>query len=125
MQRLYYSNYTLRNCISGSKRGHQGHAPPPRSPSFSIMQFSGKNWQNNRLALPPWRLAPPPPHTRLKIVDPPLNCIVLLKTVKFNASIETPCTGKRTILNSFSLIIEKTFCNGKKIKCIQFFSAIH
>ena len=44
---------------------------PPLVPnSFIFMQFSGKNWLNNRLVPPPWKLAPP---TVWEILDPPLG----------------------------------------------------
>ena len=38
---------------------YQGRAPSGSS-SFIFMQFLGKFWPNNRLAPPPWGLAPPP-----------------------------------------------------------------
>ena len=46
--------------IGGSRGWRQGRAPPPLGPnSFIFMQFSVKIWPNNRLAPPPWKLAPP------------------------------------------------------------------
>ena len=44
--------------------GWGGGRVPGTRPSpihFIFMQFSGKSWPNNRLALPFWRLPPPPP----------------------------------------------------------------
>ena len=40
-------------CTGGSKGGSYGCAPPRLGPiSFISLQFSGKIWPNNRLALP-------------------------------------------------------------------------
>ena len=54
-----YHPSTSANGIEGSK-GHQGLTPSRLGPMFLFfifMQFSGKFSQNNRLALPPTRLA--------------------------------------------------------------------
>ena len=49
-------------------RGGTRDAPPGWN-SFIFMQFSGKNWLNNRFVPTPWKLAPPV----WEILDPPLN----------------------------------------------------
>ena len=57
-----YHDTCWQTSIGGSKGGRQGRAPPPPPlgpNSFIFMQFLGKFGQNNRLAPPPWGLAPP------------------------------------------------------------------
>ena len=55
--------------INGGCKGAPGTCAQPGVTSFIFMQFLGKIWSNNWLALPPWRLVP----SLWEILDPSLK----------------------------------------------------
>ena len=73
-----WQNRTIRcsiysRCALADPSGRQERAPPGPM-SFIFMQCLGKNWQNSRLALPPWELVPP----IWENLDPKLICLMKL-----------------------------------------------
>ena len=89
--------------------------------SFVFMQFSGKNWLNNRLVPPSWKL--PPPKLIWEILDPPVQGKVL--SILSALEIVTISVGKYKIakrkVEFLHLCVRYScvFLKGKASRCLS------